>query len=101
MEIRFPEYGNCIANLACSILHYYGAAIPNPTLAQADALLVRFVADGREDNELKRFVSDGNSAQLVMPAVKRCRTLAIAMNGTGPLCLYGMQLHYTPFGTVR
>lgn len=39
MEIRYPEYGNCIANLACSLLRYYGCDAPNPTLAQADALL--------------------------------------------------------------
>lgn len=39
MEIRYPEYGNCIANLACSLLRYYGCSAPNPTLAKADALL--------------------------------------------------------------
>lgn len=39
MEIMFPEYGNCIANLACSILSYYGVKAPNPTLGQADRLL--------------------------------------------------------------
>jgi len=41
MEICLPEYGNCIANLACSILRYYALAAPNPTLKQADQLLKR------------------------------------------------------------
>ena len=39
MEIRYPEYGNCIANLACSVLKYYGIEPPNPTLNAADELL--------------------------------------------------------------
>lgn len=39
MEIIYPAYGHCIANLACSLLRYYGCSAPNPTLAQADALL--------------------------------------------------------------
>ncbi len=41
MEISYPKYGNCIANLACSLLRYYGCAAPNPTLLQADTLLQR------------------------------------------------------------
>lgn len=39
MKIHYPEYGNCIANLACSVLNYYGCEAPNPTLPQADVLL--------------------------------------------------------------
>ena len=39
MKIHYPEYGNCIANLACSVLNYYGCEAPNPTLPQADLLL--------------------------------------------------------------
>ena len=39
--IKLPEYGNCIANLACSILRYYGCDAPNSTLKQADQLLCR------------------------------------------------------------
>lgn len=40
MNILYPDYNNCIANLACSILKYFGAeATENGTLAAADALL--------------------------------------------------------------
>lgn len=39
MNVRFPEYGNCIANLACSVMRSYGVHSPNATLPQADALL--------------------------------------------------------------
>ena len=39
MKIKYPEYGRCIANLACSLLKYYGIEPPNSTLEQADALL--------------------------------------------------------------
>ncbi|MDE7294620.1 MAG: alkaline phosphatase family protein [Oscillospiraceae bacterium] len=39
MKIMYPDYENCIANLACSILKYYGITPPNGTLAAADRLL--------------------------------------------------------------
>lgn len=38
MKIKYPDYKNSIANLACSILKYYGITPPNPTLPQADKL---------------------------------------------------------------
>lgn len=39
MKLLYPDYENGIANLACSILTYYGAEAPNGTLALADQLL--------------------------------------------------------------
>lgn len=39
MEIQYPDYQNCIANLSCSILRYFGIEPPNKTLPTADALL--------------------------------------------------------------
>lgn len=39
MNVCYPDYKNCIANLACSILKYYHVQPPNPTLPQADVLL--------------------------------------------------------------
>lgn len=39
MCYSFPHYGNCIANLGCSILKHYGIDPPNPTLPQIDRLL--------------------------------------------------------------
>lgn len=39
MKTKYPDYNNCIANLACSILYYYGIEPPNNTLAAADELL--------------------------------------------------------------
>ncbi|WP_432649564.1 alkaline phosphatase family protein [Huintestinicola sp.] len=41
MNIKYPDYKNSIANLACSVLKYYGIEPPNPTLPQADRLLNR------------------------------------------------------------
>lgn len=41
MEIMYPNYGNCIANLACSVMKHFGAEPPNPTLPLADKLLER------------------------------------------------------------
>lgn len=41
MDIPYPDYNNCIANLACSVLAHFGAEAPNPTLAMADKLLRR------------------------------------------------------------
>lgn len=39
MNIKYPDYQNCIANLSCSILKYYGITPPNSTLSAADMLL--------------------------------------------------------------
>ncbi len=39
MAIKYPEYGNCTANLACSILNYFGIVPPNKTLKLADSAL--------------------------------------------------------------
>lgn len=41
MEIYRPRYGGCIANLACSVLKYFGAEPPNSTLPSADKVLSR------------------------------------------------------------
>lgn len=38
MNIKYPGYRNCIANLACSLLQYYGVTPPNPTLPQASEI---------------------------------------------------------------
>ena len=38
MKIMYPDYENCIANLGCSLLKYYGITPPNGTLAAADRL---------------------------------------------------------------
>lgn len=64
MNIKYPDYRNCIANLACSLLQYYGITPPNPTLPQADALLqkdyknvVLLLLDGMGNNILQKHLS--------------------------------------------
>ncbi len=39
MEILYPDYDNCIANLACSVMKHFGVTPPNATLPLADRLL--------------------------------------------------------------
>lgn len=39
MEISYPDYDNCIANLACSVMKHFGVEPPNPALPLADGLL--------------------------------------------------------------
>ena len=39
MKILYPDYNNSIANLACSILSYYGVGSANKTLPLADKFL--------------------------------------------------------------
>ena len=39
MEILYPDYDNCIANLACSMMKHFGVEPPNPTLPLVDGLL--------------------------------------------------------------
>lgn len=40
MDTLYPDYKNCVANLACSVLRYFGAQSPdNGTLPMADELL--------------------------------------------------------------
>ncbi|MBR5135126.1 MAG: hypothetical protein IKV35_05960, partial [Clostridia bacterium] len=57
--------------------------------ASAPNLYVRFIVDGVEDNEQKRVIADGYGARLVMPCVKRCRTLAIRFDSDEPVELRG------------
>lgn len=38
-NVLYPDYKNCISNLACSVLKHYHLSPPNSTLIQADALL--------------------------------------------------------------
>ena len=65
MKLTYPDYHNCIANLACSILHYYGVTPPNPTLPQADKLLCRpyknvvlLLLDGMGVSSMKQHLSE-------------------------------------------
>lgn len=65
MNIKYPDYRNCIANLACSLLQYCGVTPPNPTLPQADALLqkdyknvVLLLLDGMGINILQKHLSE-------------------------------------------
>lgn len=39
MKILYPDYDNCIANLACSVMKHFGVTPPNSTLPLADKLL--------------------------------------------------------------
>ncbi len=68
MNVQTPDYQNCIANLACSILNHYGITPPNPTLPAADRLLaahplkhvVVLLLDGMGiSNMEKHLASDG------------------------------------------
>lgn len=65
MKIKYPDYNNSIANLACSILKYYGIEPPNPTLPQADLLLDRdyknivvILLDGMGTSSLEKHLSE-------------------------------------------
>jgi len=64
MNIKYPDYKNCIANLGCSVLKYFGIEPPNSTLPAADALLnkhyknvVVLLLDGLGVNILKKHLS--------------------------------------------
>lgn len=67
MNIKYPDYQNNIANLACSVMKYFGAEAPNSTLPAADALLqkqyknvVVLLLDGMGVNILeKHLAGDG------------------------------------------
>lgn len=38
MEILYPDYDSCIANLACSIMKRFGVEPPSSTLPLADGM---------------------------------------------------------------
>ncbi len=67
MKLLYPDYDNCIANLACSVLKYFCAKAPNKTLAMADEILkkqyknvVVLLLDGMGRNIIeKNLDSDG------------------------------------------
>ncbi len=65
MELLRPEYGHSIANLACSVLKYYGIQPPNPTLPETDELLSReyknvvvLLLDGMGRNIIERHLAE-------------------------------------------
>ena len=65
MQIKFPEYGRCIANLACSVLKHYSLEAPNPTLPEVDLLLqkqyrnvVVLLLDGMGINVLQKHLAE-------------------------------------------
>lgn len=65
MKTMYPDYKNCIANLGCSLLKYYGIDPPNSTLAAADRLLDReyknvvvILLDGMGVSIVKRHLGD-------------------------------------------
>ncbi|MDE6030492.1 MAG: phosphodiesterase, partial [Oscillospiraceae bacterium] len=39
VNIMYPDYDNCIVNLACSVMKHFGVTPPNATLPLADRLL--------------------------------------------------------------
>ena len=65
MNIKYPDYSSCIANLACSLLKYYGIEPPNSTLPRADMLLnkkyknvVVILLDGMGANTVEKHLSE-------------------------------------------
>lgn len=65
MKIKYPDYSNCIANLACSLLQYYGITPPNATLSVADELLQKeyknvllLLLDGMGVNILEKHLAE-------------------------------------------
>ena len=65
MNIKYPDYSSCIANLACSLLKYYGIEPPNSTLPRADMLLnkkyknvVVILLDGMGANLVEKHLSE-------------------------------------------
>ncbi len=76
MGMHYPDYHNCIANLACSLLNYYGITPPNTTLPQADALLnkpyrnvVVLLLDGMGEYNLKMHLKEDGFFQRHRQAV--------------------------------
>ena len=65
MSVQYPDYRNCIANLACSILSHYGITPPNTTLPMVDELLkahpakhvVVFLLDGMGVANMEKHLS--------------------------------------------
>ena len=68
--------------------------------AQAANATVQCIADGH-DAPKKAFSSTAFGVHLVLPCIKRCRTMAVRITSTTPLCVRGLRVQYTPFGCVR
>lgn len=71
-----------------------------PMMKAEDAMLY-FIADGTEPPYGREYRSDDLHAHLVLPAIKRCRSLAVRMEATGRLCIKGLRLQYSMFGAVK
>ncbi|MCR5143450.1 MAG: alkaline phosphatase family protein [Ruminococcus sp.] len=64
MPIKYPDYENCLANLACSVLKGFGIEPPNGTYKPADELLskeylnvILLLLDGMGTNIMERHLS--------------------------------------------
>ena len=64
LPIKYPDYENCLANLACSVLKHFGIEPPNSTYKPADELLAKeyrniilLLLDGMGTNILEKHLS--------------------------------------------
>ena len=64
MPIQYPDYKNCLANLACSVLKYFDITPPNSTYKPADELLSKeyrnviiILLDGMGTNIMEKHLS--------------------------------------------
>ncbi len=70
-------------------------------MLQTDDTELSFVVDGEEPPYGKRYQSADTFAHLVMPGVSRCRTFAVKLKAIGKLCLKGLRMQYSMFGSVK
>ncbi len=62
---------------------------------------VRFIADGDTPPVGIPHQSDDLHAHMLLPCIKRCRTLAIKIDAIGNLCLGSIRVPYKLFGMVK
>ena len=70
-------------------------------MLQTDDAELSFVVDGEEAPYGKRYQSADTFAHLVTPGISRCRTFALKLKAIGKLCLKGLRMEYSMFGSVK
>ncbi len=69
--------------------------------ASAQNAAMRTIIDGKDSGTVKRLNGDGDRVQLIIPGVKRCRTLGLSLESELPLVVTGLYMQYINLDVVR
>lgn len=70
-------------------------------MMQTENAEIRLITDGNEPRYGRPYRAADTFAHLVLPGISRCRTFALKIKAVGKLCLKGLRMEYSIFGSVK